>query len=109
MLAIQEPLYTIASAKWMPDVLKAGLIENLTQADWITRAVTLNLLVDVPLDFELTEAAAENLYHRDWPVRLLATYLLAKKQGEKFRRPLLSIAQNDPSDNVKKLASILSK
>jgi hypothetical protein len=60
------------------------------------------------LDYRLTEAVSAELENPDWPVRLIAVFILAKSQDENFLPVLSWIAKNDQHPMVKQLAAILS-
>jgi hypothetical protein len=55
----------------------------------------------------LATAAAKNLNHEQWPVRLMAVYLLANNHGDNFRPVLDWIAKQDASELVRSLAASL--
>jgi hypothetical protein len=107
MMAGREPLYPVMYAEWMPDMLKSGLAYNLTSDDWPARIYTMQAMFDLPLEFELIEAASENLNNENWPVRMMALYLLAKNQNDTFGRVLDHTAKYDPNKLVRDMAVAL--
>ena len=107
MMAGREPLYPVMYAEWMPDMLKSGLAYNLTSDDWSARIYTMQAMFDLPLEFELIEAASENLNNENWPVRMMALYLLAKNQNDAFGRVLDHTAKYDPNKLVRDMAVAL--
>ena len=79
-MANREPPYKLTSADWMPTVLKSALVHNLADSNWVVRVHTMEAMLTLPLDYELINAAAENLNDAHWPARMMAIYLLAKAQ-----------------------------
>lgn len=69
----------------------------LVDKDWKIRVHTLNRLfsLSVPIDEGMMGEVSENLNHDEWPVRLMAMYLLAKAQPESFRKVLDWTCQHD--------------
>jgi hypothetical protein len=62
----------------------------------------------LPLDHALLKAAAENLSHTQWPVRMMALYLLANAQQDGFEKVLQWTVRNDPDPSVRDMALALS-
>ena len=56
------------------------------------------------LDYDVVQAVAANLDNTDWPVRMMAMYLLAKTQKGKFDKVLSSAATYDSSERVREMA-----
>jgi len=106
-MANREPLYKFMYADWMPDLLKSALAHNLADDDWTVRVHTMAGMLSLPLDYELVSAVAENLDDTHWPVRLMAVYLLAKAQGDNFRKVLDWTAKYDSSELVRDMAIAL--
>jgi hypothetical protein len=50
---------------------------------------------------------AENLNNTDWPVRMMAIYLLAKSSDGRFDRVLDWAAKNDSNELVRSMAIAL--
>jgi hypothetical protein len=65
-------------------------------------------MLSLPLDAELMNTIAKNLNHPQWPVRLMAVYLLAKSSENRFDRVLNWVAENDSSRFVRDMAVALS-
>lgn len=107
LMAGSEPLYDIKSADWMPDILRSGLSYNLTSDDWSSRVTTMSTMLDLPLDFELIEAASENLNNENWPVRLMSVYLLGKNDDAGFSKVLDHTAKYDENNLVRDMAVAL--
>jgi len=64
-------------------------------------------MLSLPLDHELITAVAENLYNVNWPVRMMAIYLLSKGSDSKFDKVLDWMAKYDPSEIVRDMAVAL--
>jgi len=106
-MANREPLYKFMYADWMPAMLKSALLHNLTDDDWVVKAHTMSSMLSLPLDYELTEALAENLNDTHWPVRTIAIYLLAKNQGSNFAKVLDWTVKYDSNKSVRDMAIAL--
>jgi len=102
-----SPAYKFVYADWMPDMLKSALIHSLTDNDWVVRVHTMAAIRPLPLDYELIDAVSTSLNSDDWPARMMALYLLAKKQGDAFQKVLDYSAQYDRSEHVRNMALAL--
>ncbi|HSW00515.1 MAG TPA: hypothetical protein VLI39_10105 [Sedimentisphaerales bacterium] len=106
-------LYPYRYKPWLTELLRSsltsvsGLLLSPNADDWIVKVHTMADLLSVPLDAELATAAAKNLNHDQWPVRLMAVYLLANNHGDNFRPVLDWIAKQDASELVRSLAASL--
>ncbi len=103
----REPSYPYKYSDWMPDMLESGLVYNLANDDWVSRVYTMNAMLGLPLDFELMEAASENLTDENWSVRMMALYLLAKNESSNFGRVLDHTAKYDQDKLVRDMAVAL--
>ena len=103
----REPLYRFMYADWMPDLLKSALVHNLTDDDWAVKAHTMAAMLSLPLDYELTNALAENMNDTHWPARLMAVFLLAGNQDNNFVKVLDWTAKYDSSKLVRDMAIAL--
>ncbi|MEE9371078.1 MAG: hypothetical protein V3W45_06370 [Sedimentisphaerales bacterium] len=106
-MANREPLYKFMYADWMPAMLKSALLHNLTDDDWVAKVHTMTGMLSLPLDYELTEALAENLNDTHWPVRTMAIYLLTKNQDSNFAKVLDWTAKYDSNKFVRDMAIAL--
>ncbi len=110
----RQPLYRFMYADWMMPLLRnsllheSGLLLNPAQADWTVKVHTMADMLSLPLDHALLKAVAENLSHTQWPVRMMAIYLLAKAQQDGFDKVLQWTARNDPNPSVRDMALALS-
>ena len=91
----------------MPALLKSALVHNLTDDDWVVKAHTMACMLSLPLDYELMNAAAQNLNDTNWPVRLMALYLLANAQDSNFGKVLDWSAKYDSNKLVRDMAIAL--
>jgi len=107
LLQITKKPYEFAYADWMPKLLKSALARNLADDAWVVRVHTLLSLLHLPLDYELTRAAAENLNAHTWPVRMAALYLLAQAQENGFSKVLDWTAAYDSNELVRRMAAAL--
>jgi hypothetical protein len=107
LMANREPPYPYKYSDWMPEMLKSGLVYNLANDDWVSRIHTMSAMLGLPLDFDLIEAASENLTDDNWPVRMMALYLLAGNQSTNFSRVLDHAAKYDQNNIVRDMAVAL--
>jgi len=111
----REPLYRFMYADWVRPLLRdaflheAGLLRNRAEEEWVVKVHAMAEMLELPLDFELISAVAENLNNTKWPVRLMAMCLLAKSQGSRFGKVLDSTARNDPNRHVRDMAAVLGR
>jgi hypothetical protein len=106
-MAQREPLYKYMYADWMPELLKSALVHNLASDDWVAKVHTMAAMLSLPLDYQLINALAENLNDTHWPSRLMALYLLAKKQDASFNKVLDWTAEYDSNPLVRDMAIAL--
>ncbi|MHC4573890.1 MAG: tetratricopeptide repeat protein [Planctomycetota bacterium] len=106
-MAGREPLYRLAYAGWVPDILKSALVRNLSDDDWVVRVHAMAGMLSLPLDYELTSAVSKNLNDSYWPARLMAVYLLAKSQDTGFAKVLEWTARHDSNEFVRQMAAAL--
>jgi hypothetical protein len=112
-MAEQGPLYPYRYADWLPNMLRSalvgdsGLLVAQRTDEWVVTANVLADMLSLPLDQELATAVAKNLNHPEWPVRLMAMYLLACSPGDDFGKVLDWVAQNDANELVRSMALAL--
>ncbi len=112
-MARQGALYPYRSAEWLPQTLRSALMKDsgLLQAEgadaWVVKVNTMADMCSLRLDRELATVVAANLHDREWPVRLMALYLLATSYGGGFDKVLDWTARNDPDDLVRSMAGAL--
>ncbi len=107
IMAKGEPKYKYMYADRMTKILKSSLKMNLTGDDWISKAQIIAALCDLPMDYDLISAVAENLNDSHWPVRLMAVYLLSQKPDTSFQKVLNWTAQYDSNVFVRDMAVAL--
>jgi hypothetical protein len=106
----EKTLYAFQYADWLPGDLRlsltspSGLLLGGAPGEWAVRVNTMADMLSMPLDQELTTVVAKNLNHPQWPVRLMAVYLLAKTPAGSFGNVLDWVAQNDTDELVRSLA-----
>ena len=90
-------------------LLKDALRRGLADDDWSVRTQTMAsmLSLSLPQDFTVTSVVSENLTDPNWPVRLLAVYLLSQSGQNDFNRVLDWTAEYDTNANVRNLAIAL--
>ena len=84
----------------------SGLLHNPDNGGWVVKLCTMAEMLDIPLDFELVQVVAKNLYNEKWPVRMMALYVLAESQGKNFDKVLEGLSQTDQNQLVKDIAGI---
>ncbi len=107
---LNKPLYRILYADWMEPLLKSALSEllrNPADGQWEVKVHTLAEMLSLTLDYKLTSAVANNLYNSNWPVRMMAIYLLSKNPDSNFDKVLDWTAENDSSKPVRDMATAI--
>jgi len=106
-------LYRFKYADWMPTLLKSallhdtGLLLNPARGEWVVKVHTMAEMLSLPLEHELLSAVARNLNDANWPVRMMAVYLLAKSPDGEFSKVLGWAAQHDSHGLVRDMAAAL--
>ncbi|MBN1975286.1 MAG: hypothetical protein JW787_16710 [Sedimentisphaerales bacterium] len=104
--------YHIVVTDGMKTMLKSaliydtGLLRNPENGGWAVKVYTMAEMLSLPLDYEFIEVISENLYNEKWPVRMMAVYLLAETQGEKFEKALENISKTDKNQLVRDIAGV---
>lgn len=99
-----ELSYNFKYADWMPQLLKSGLTYGLAESDWAAKVQIMASMQSLPLDYELTQAVAQNLDDQYWPVRMMTIYLLSKNSDDNFDRVLDWTAKYDLNQLVREMA-----
>ena len=113
-LSDRTPPYKLMYADGMGDLLRSGLsheyglLLNPAENEWIVKVHTMADMISLPLDYTLMSAVAENLNNPQWPVRLMAVYLLAENPESGFDKVLEWTAQNDVNKSVREMAVVIS-
>jgi len=102
-----QPPYRCRYGEWMSPVLTSALAHALTSGNWVVKVHTMAAIKNLPLDYNLIDAASESLNEANWPARLMALHLLAETQGLNFLKVLDYTAQYDASDLVRSMAVAL--
>jgi tetratricopeptide (TPR) repeat protein len=109
---LNKPLYRYMSADWMEPLLSSalsGLLHNPVNGQWVVKVHTMAEMLSLPLDYEPISAVAKNLNDTNWPVRMMAVYLLSKTDDRSFDKVLDWTAKNDSSQLVRDMAIALSR
>ena len=106
-----EPGRRYSSFSVEPSFLTNVITNNIGNDDWMVKTGAMYNLLDLrpPLDDEITLAVSENVNDKNWPVRMVALYMLSRTQSNSFRPVLEWKANNDPHMNVRRLAEVLSR
>jgi hypothetical protein len=103
-------LYNFQYAPALPGQLRAsltgasGLLLGGADSEWAVRVNTMADLLSLPLDQELAGVVLKNVNHPQWPVRLMAVYLLAKGTPNSVGSVLDWVVQNEKDDLVRSMA-----
>jgi len=110
VMAQQGVLYAFQYEDWLPGQLRlsltssSGLLLGGTAREWAAKVNTMADLLPMPLDQELASVVLKNLESPQWPVRLMAVYLLAKSSVGSVSAVLDWVAQNDKDELVRSMA-----
>ena len=113
VMAERGTLYPYRNAAWLPELLRSalvsetGLLLGSGEGPWIVQANAMADMLGLPLDQELAAVVARHLNHPEWPVRLMAVYLLATEAGGDFGKVLDWTAQQDENELVRGMAVVL--
>ena len=111
----RKPLYRFKFADWMEPLLRSallhesGLLHNPANGQWVVKVHTMAEMLSLPLDYELISAVAKNLNNTNWPVRMMAVYLLSKNADRNFDKVMDWTAKNDSSKLVRDMAIALGR
>jgi hypothetical protein len=106
----QGVLYAFQYEDWMPGQFRQsltspfGLLLGGTAREWAAKVNTMADLLPMPLDQELASVVLKNLESPQWPVRLMAVYVLAKTSVGSVSAVLDWVAQNDKDELVRSMA-----
>ncbi|MCU0914756.1 MAG: hypothetical protein MUC88_09360 [Planctomycetes bacterium] len=82
----------------------SGPLLGAGQGDWTVKVNAMADMLPMSIDQELATAVARNLNHPQWPVRLMALYLLAQRPGPNFGSILDWVTKNDADELVRSMA-----
>jgi tetratricopeptide (TPR) repeat protein len=115
MMREQGTLYAFQYADWLPAQLRqsltspTGLLMGGGEGEWVARVNAVSDLLGLSLDQELATVVARRLTDPQWPVRLMAVYVLARSSTSNFNAVLDWVAKNDKDELVRSMAvSLLS-
>ncbi len=109
----RKPLYRFMYADWMEPLLRSallhesGLLRNFADGEWVVKVHTMAEMISLPLDYELISAVAKNLNNENWPVRMMAVYVLTKTPEGNFDKVVDWTAKNDSNKLVRDMAIAL--
>lgn len=109
----ERTLYPFRYADWMPGMLRSaftsdsGLLLGSGEDNWAVAVHALAETLAMPLDTDMTAALAKDLNHPNWPVRMMALYVLGNSSGSDFTRVSDWYMQNDSSEYVRSMAAAL--
>ncbi len=112
-MAEQGTLYPYRFADWMPEFLRealggeSGLLSDDSRDGWIVKVNTMADIRGLPIDRQLATAVGRDLNDPQWPVRLMAIYLLATGSGTDFEKVLDWVVQRDDNELVRRMATAL--
>jgi len=112
-MAEHGTLYPYQYADWLPELLRSslvnasGLLLSQGRDDWAVMVNTMADMLPMEIDQDLATAVAKNLNHPRWPVRLMATYLLARRSTGNFNAVLDWVAKQDDHELVRSIAMSL--
>ena len=84
-------------------LLNDAVRRSLADEDWMVKLQTMAAMLPFPVapDYELTRAVSDNLGDSNWPVRVMALYLLSSLQGDTFKPVLDWAAKYDSNLKVR--------
>jgi len=85
------------------------LLRNPANDQWVVKVHTMAEMLSLPLDYDLISAVAKNLNDTNWPVRMMAVYLLTTTTDSNFDNVLDWTAKNDSSKPVRDMAIALGR
>jgi tetratricopeptide (TPR) repeat protein len=90
-------------------LLTDAVRKSLADKDWMVKLQTMAAMLPFPVapDYELTRAVSDNLGDSNWPVRVMALYLLSSLQGDTFKPVLDWTAKYDQNLPVRGVAVAL--
>jgi len=111
----RKPPYRYMYADWMEPLLRSallhesGLLHKSANGQWVVKVHTMAQMISLPLDYELISAVAKNLNDTNWPVRMMAVYLLSINADHSFDKVLDWMAKNDSNELVRDMAAALGR
>jgi hypothetical protein len=90
-------------------LLTDAVRKSLADEDWMVKLQTMAAMLPFPVapDYDLTRAVSDNLGDSNWPVRVMALYLLSSLQGDAFKPVLDWTAKYDVNSSVRNTAIAL--
>ena len=87
-------------------LLTSAIRKGLKDEDWTVKMQVMAALLPMKnqMEFSFVRQISEGLYDDQWPVRMIALYLLSRTQGEGFRPVLEGKSEDDPEAIVRQFA-----
>jgi hypothetical protein len=112
-MAERGNLYVWQYADWLTNQLRtslmspSGLLLGGGDSEWAVKVNTMADMVSLPLDQDLAAVVLKNLNHSQWPVRLMAVYVLGKGVPNSVGNVLDWVIKNDKDVLVRRMATSL--
>ncbi len=112
-MAEKGNLYAWQYADWLTSQLRtslmspSGLLLGGGDSEWAVKVNTMADMLSLPLDQELAAVVLKNLNHSQWPVRLMAVYLLGKGSASTVGNVLDWVVKNEKDELVRSMAMSL--
>ena len=104
-MAETGPLYKLMYAE--PTLLKSALARIMEDDNWNIKFQAMTSLLPLKLDYGLMEEVSVQLDDENWPIRMMAAFILAKSQQQRFQGVIDWIAEHDQSQIVRDMAIAL--
>ncbi|MCD4831511.1 MAG: hypothetical protein K8R02_06855 [Anaerohalosphaeraceae bacterium] len=100
-----KSLYRLKYAE--PQLLTSAISKCIAEDDWVLKTQSIAAVLGLRCDWRLTKAVSDELDNPNWPVRLMAFYVLSKNADEKFKPVLQWAANYEQNEMVKNMANLL--
>jgi len=106
----EKVLYSFKYEDWLPGQLRSslmgptGLLLGGARGEWVVKVNTMADMLDMPVDQEMAAVVLKNVNHPQWPVRLMAVYLLGQSVPNSIGNVLDWVVKNDKDELVRSLA-----
>ena len=91
------------------EVLYSAFVRSLNNDSWNIKTFSSRYLVGLPLSYDTVNALSQNLYDKNWTVRLIIVDVLASSQTQGFDQVLEWIEKSDSEPLVREMAEITRK
>ncbi len=104
-MAETGPLYKLMYAE--PELLKSALARIMEDDNWNIKVQALAAVLPLKLDYSIIEDVSVQLGDENWPVRVMAAFILAKSQQQRFQNVTDWLAEHDQSQIVRDMVIAL--